>query len=127
LSIYLNYDIFDIHCVFQLIDAVVDSFNSIVGKDGIVLNLGGLDGSDTLLAYLQKWRMQLWDLAFSIVFKGVCPFKKSDVFVDYCGANLLVKRVIYRLTHLLLMIQIFFQFAIDSSLSTKIQVVLFAM
>jgi hypothetical protein len=65
---------------------VVDSFNT---KDGIV---GGLDGPDTLPAYLEKWHMQLWDLAFSTIFKGVCPFKKSDVFVDYCGASLLVKR-----------------------------------
>jgi hypothetical protein len=79
-----------------------------VAKDGIFLNLGRLDGSDTMAAYLEKWRMQLWDLAFSIVFK-------SDVFVDYRGANLLVKRVIYKYVHLLFMIQIFFQFAIDSS------------
>jgi hypothetical protein len=67
-----------------------------VAEDGIVLNLGGLDGLDTLPAYLEKWRMQLWDLAFTTVFKGVCPFKKSDEFVDYHGANLLVKRVIYK-------------------------------
>jgi hypothetical protein len=44
LTIFLNYDIFDILCIFQLIDAAVDSFNSIVAKDGIVLNLSGLDG-----------------------------------------------------------------------------------
>jgi hypothetical protein len=80
----------------QLIDAVVDSFNSIVAKDRIQLNLGGLDGPDTLPAYLEKWRMQLWDLAFSSIFKGVSPFKKSDVFLDYRRASLLVRRVIYR-------------------------------
>jgi hypothetical protein len=96
LTIFLNYDIFDIPCIFQLIDAAVDSFNTIVAKDRIVLNLGGLDGPDTLPAYLEKWRMQLWDLAFSSIFKGVSPFKKNDVFVDYRGSNLLVKRVIYR-------------------------------
>jgi hypothetical protein len=66
-----------------------------VAKDGIVLNMGGLDGPDSLPAYLEKWRMQLWDLAFSTNFKGVTPFKKSDVFVDYRGSNLLVKRVVY--------------------------------
>jgi hypothetical protein len=54
-----------------------------VAKDGIVLNMDGLDGPDSLPAYLEKWRMQLWDLAFSTIFKGVSPFKKSDVFVDY--------------------------------------------
>jgi hypothetical protein len=59
LIIYLHNDIFDIHCIFQLIDAMVDSFNSIVAKDRIVLNLGRLDGSDTLPAYLEKWHMQL--------------------------------------------------------------------
>jgi hypothetical protein len=67
-----------------------------VAKDGIVLNMGGLDGPDSLLAYLEKWHIQLWDLAFSTIFKGVSPFKKSDVFVDYCGSNLLVKRVVYK-------------------------------
>jgi hypothetical protein len=67
-----------------------------VAKDGIVLNMDGLVGPDSLPAYLEKWRMQLWDLAFSTIFKGVSPFKKSDVFVDYRGSNLLVKRVIYK-------------------------------
>jgi hypothetical protein len=65
-----------------------------VAKDGIVLNMGGLDGPDSPHAYLERWRMQLWDLAFSTIF--VTPFKKSDVFVDYRGSNLLVKRVVYR-------------------------------
>jgi hypothetical protein len=36
------------------------------------------------------------NLAFSSIFKGVTPFKKSDVFLDYRGSSLLVKRVIYR-------------------------------
>jgi hypothetical protein len=67
-----------------------------VAKDGIVLNMSGLDGPDSLPAYLEKWRMQLWDLAFSTIFKGVSPFKKSDVFVDYRRSNLLVKRVVYK-------------------------------
>jgi hypothetical protein len=67
-----------------------------VAKDGIVLNMDGWDGPDSLPVYLEKWRMQLWDLAFSTIFKGVSPFKKSDVFVDYRGSNLLVKRVVYR-------------------------------
>jgi hypothetical protein len=96
LTIYFNYDIFDTPCIFQLIDAIVVSFNTIVAKDGIVLSLGGLDGPDTLPTYLDKWCMQLWDLAFTTIFKGVCPFKNSNVFVDYRGANLLVKKVIYR-------------------------------
>jgi hypothetical protein len=52
-----------------------------VAKDGIVLNLGGLDGPNTLRTYLEKWRTQLWDLAFSTVFKGICQFKKSDVLL----------------------------------------------
>jgi hypothetical protein len=57
LTIYLNYDIFDTPYIFQLIDAAVDSFNTIMAKDGIVLSLGGLDGPDILPAYLEKWRM----------------------------------------------------------------------
>jgi hypothetical protein len=67
-----------------------------VAKDGIVFNLTGLNGLDTLPAYLEKWCMQLWDLAFSVVFKDVSSFKKSDVFTDYHGLTLLVKKVIYK-------------------------------
>jgi hypothetical protein len=77
----------------QFINAMVDSFNSIMAKDGIVLNIGRLDGLDSLPTYLKKWRMKLWNLAFLVVFKGVTPFKKSD----YLGVTLLVKRVICRL------------------------------
>ena len=113
LTIFLNYDIFDILCIFQLIDEAVDSFNTIVAKDGTIVNLGGMDGPDILLAYLKKWRMQLWDLAFLSVFKGVSPFKKSDVFVDYRGSNLLVKRIIYKVKQLLIFIPNFFQFALE--------------
>jgi hypothetical protein len=86
----------DIFCISQPINALVDSFNSIVAKDGIVLNLGGLDSMDSLQAYLEKWCMQLWDLAFPVVFKGVSPFKKSNVIIDFHGVILLVKIVIYR-------------------------------
>jgi hypothetical protein len=95
LTIYLNFGIFNTHCIFQLIDAAVDSFNTIVAKDGIVLNFVVLDVPDTLPNYLEKWRISLWESGFSTVFKGVCPFKKRDVFLDYRGATLLVKRVIY--------------------------------
>ena len=96
MTIFLNYDIFDSLCIFQLIDAAVDSFNSIVAKDGIVLNLGGLVGPNIEPAYLETWCMQLWYLAFSIVFKGVCSFKKNDVFDNYRRANLLMKIMIYK-------------------------------
>jgi hypothetical protein len=51
---------------------------------------------DSLQAYLEKWCMQLWDLAFPVVFKGVSPFKKSNVIIDFHGVILLVKIVIYR-------------------------------
>jgi hypothetical protein len=81
-------------CISQLINATIDSFNSIVAKDGIMLNLGGLDGLNSLLAYYEKWHMQLWNLAFPTVFKGVSPFKKSNVITDYRKVILLVKRVI---------------------------------
>jgi hypothetical protein len=86
-SIYQNYDNFDMLCISQLIDVAIDSFNSIVAKDGIVLNLTGLYGLDTLPVYLEKWCMQLWDLAFPTVFKGVSTFKKSNVFIDYRGVT----------------------------------------
>jgi hypothetical protein len=46
--------------------------------------------------FLEKWVMQLWDLAFPVVFKDVTHFKKNDVFSDYRGVTLLMKRVIYR-------------------------------
>jgi hypothetical protein len=67
-----------------------------MAKDGIVLNPGGLDGMDALPTYLEKWSMQLWDLAFPAIFKGVSSFKKSIVFVDYHEATLFVTKVIYK-------------------------------
>jgi hypothetical protein len=69
-------------CISQLINAAVDSFNSIMAKDEIDLNLGGLDGPNSLPAYLKKWHMQMWDLAFPTVFKGVSPIKKGNVFAN---------------------------------------------
>jgi hypothetical protein len=53
-SIFDNYDILIIFCLQKLIDVIVDFFNNIVAKDGIVLNMGGLDGPDSLPAYLKK-------------------------------------------------------------------------
>jgi hypothetical protein len=58
-SIYQNYDTSDMLCISQLINAAVDSFNSIMAKDEIDLNLGGLDGPNSLPAYLKKWHMQM--------------------------------------------------------------------
>jgi hypothetical protein len=51
---FFKYDIFDTPCIFQLIDVAVDSFNTTMAKDGIVLNFGGLDGPDSLPAYLEN-------------------------------------------------------------------------
>lgn len=68
-------DIFCMLYIFQFIDAAVDSFNSIVAKDGIVLNFDGLNGHDSLSTYIEKWCMQLWDLAFLAIFKAISPFK----------------------------------------------------
>jgi hypothetical protein len=96
ISIYQNYYNFDMLCISQLINATVESLNSIVAKDGIVLNLGGLDSLDSLPTYLEKWRMQLWDLAFPAIFKGISPFKKNNIVIDYRGVTLHVKKVIYR-------------------------------
>jgi hypothetical protein len=88
--IILMYDIFFMLCISQLINAVVDSFNTIVAKDGIVLNIGGLNDLDSLPAYLEKWHMQLWDFAFLVIFKGVSPFLKTNVFANYHGATFLL-------------------------------------
>jgi hypothetical protein len=71
------YDIFGMLLKSQLINAAVDSFNSIVTKDGIVLNLSGLDGVDSLPAYLEKWHMQLWDLAIFSCLQGYISLQEE--------------------------------------------------
>jgi hypothetical protein len=75
---------------------ILHPFNTIVAKDCIVLNIGGLNDLDSLPAYLEKWHMQLWDFAFLVIFKGVSPFLKTNVFANYHGATFLEKKVIYR-------------------------------
>lgn len=73
-------------------DAATEKFNTIAANDGFTIDL---DAADSISAYLEKWRMRLWDIGFSQVLKNRA-FNKTHSFTDYVDAELLVHRVLYR-------------------------------
>ena len=73
-------------------DAATESFNTIAANDGLTIDM---DAADNITAYLEKWRMKLWDIGFSHVLKNRA-FNKTHSFTDYVDAELLVHRVLYR-------------------------------
>jgi hypothetical protein len=73
-------------------DAAIETFNSIAENDRFVIDY---TKADTIAAYLEKWRMKLWDIGFQEIFKR-SGFKKSDEFAKHVDAPSLVNRVIYR-------------------------------
>lgn len=50
----------------------------------------------SLAEYIEDCRMKLWDCAFISTFKGHDCFKKLDDFVGFKGADLAVRRVLFR-------------------------------
>ncbi len=73
-------------------DAAIETFNSIAEKDNFVIDY---KVADTISAYLEIWRMKLWDIGFPEIFKR-SNFKKGDDFAKHSDASSLVNRVIYR-------------------------------
>jgi hypothetical protein len=71
-------------------------FDSITRADNIPINMSVVTEPQTLLEYIEGWRMKLWDHAYTGIFKGNDAFKKSDSFKEFRGSMLAVKRLIYR-------------------------------
>lgn len=80
----------------QIEECALEMFDSIVRADNIRIDMDVETGPQTLIDYIEAWRMKLWDTAYTGVFKGADAYKKSDSFKDFRGSMLAVKRVIYR-------------------------------
>jgi len=50
----------------------------------------------TLKEYLESWRMKVWDIAYTCVFKGVDAFKKLKNFKEFKEAMLVVHHLIFK-------------------------------
>ena len=75
-------------------------FDNIVQSDNIPINMSVPGEPESLMEYVEGWRMKLWETAYTGVFKGGDTFKKYDNFKDFKGAMLAVKRLIYRFENL---------------------------
>lgn len=82
----------------QIEDAALEMFDNILRSDNVPINMEVVAEPESLRDYMEGWRMKLWEHAYVGIFKGADAFKKSDYFKDFKGANLAVKRVIYRYT-----------------------------
>lgn len=71
-------------------------FDSILWSDNLTINMDIAMESKTLKEYLGSWRIKLWDIAYTGVFKGGDAFKKSETFKDFKGAMLVVHRLVFR-------------------------------
>jgi len=71
-------------------------FDNIIRSDNIPVNMSIPSELESLKEYVEGWRMKLWDIAYTDMFKEVDAFKKSDNFKDYKGAMLAGHRLIYR-------------------------------
>ena len=65
-------------------------------QDRLPINMT-LDSEPMLLpAYIEDWRIKLWEHAFNTYFRGHDSFKKGDDFVGFEGSDLVVRRVLFR-------------------------------
>lgn len=80
----------------QIEERATELFESIIRSDNIPINMDVPTKPQTLLEYMEGWRMKLWDQAYTGVFKGADAYKKSDSFKDFRGSEHAVKRVIFR-------------------------------
>ena len=85
----------------QIEECATKEFESICKSDNISIDMTVPGEPLELQEYIERWRMKLWDQAYTGVFKGAEAFKKSDSFKDARGATLAVKRVIFRYIHLI--------------------------
>jgi len=66
----------------QIGDVASEMLENIISEDNIQINMQVSGEPELLLAYIDCWRMKLWDHAYVGVFKGADAFKKLDLFRD---------------------------------------------
>jgi hypothetical protein len=80
----------------QIEEKAVEYFEDIVRADNINISMDSPLEPLSLSAFIEEWRIRLWDHAFLTYFKGHDHFKKSEDFSSFKGFDLAVKRVIFR-------------------------------
>ncbi len=86
----------------QIEENAVESFEDIVRADNIPITMDSPLDPLPLSAFIEEWRIRLWDHAFVTYFKRHDHFKKSEDFSSFKGSDLAVKRVIFRLMYYIL-------------------------
>jgi hypothetical protein len=71
-------------------------FEETMRQDRLPINLTLASEPLLLPAYIEDCRMKLWEQAFYTYFRGHDSFKKGDDFVGFDGADLVVRRVLFR-------------------------------
>jgi len=57
----------------------VEMFKNITENDSIPIGMNVPREPQSLMEYIETWRMKLWDKAYTGVFKGSDAFKKSTL------------------------------------------------
>ena len=65
-------------------------------QDRVPINMNIASEPMLLPVYIEDCRMKLWDHAYNTYFRGQDSFKKGDEFVGFNGADLVVRRVVFR-------------------------------
>ena len=92
----------DAFCLpYQISEQACISFDETMRQDRLNINMSVVSEPMLLPAYIEDCRMKLWDHAFSTYFRGPDSFKKGDDFVGFNGADLVVRRVLYRYVSIL--------------------------
>ncbi len=89
----------------QIEENAVESFEDIVRAVNICISMDSSLEPLSLSAFIEEWRIRLWDHVFLTYFKGHDHFKKSEGFSAFKGSDLAVKRVIFRCVFKLIMFQ----------------------
>ena len=80
----------------QLSDQATAAFDEIVRQDRIIIDMSVPGDPMSLPAYVEDCRMKLWDNVFYSYFRGNEAFQKGHEFRDLKGADLIVRRLLYR-------------------------------
>lgn len=80
----------------QIAEQAMEVFDAVMKQDRIRIDMEAPLEPMTLPAFIEDCRIKLWDHAFNSYFRGHDYFKKNDEFVGYKGADLVVRRAIFR-------------------------------
>ena len=95
----LAYDIgpADAYCLaYQISEHASLIFDETMRQDRLPINMSVASEPMLLLAYIEDYRMKLWDHPFSTYFRGSDFFKKCNDFVGFDGSDLVVHKVFFR-------------------------------